>query len=113
MTFQTEKYYVYALFSLKDKKFYTGFTSDLRNRLSQDARGEVKSTTNRRPLKLIHYEYFINEKDAKSREVFLKSGFGRGQLKKALQRTLPEFKKRQKQPDSYYEITIRRSKPLQ
>ena len=37
MTFQTEKYYVYTLFSLKDKKFYTGFTSDLRNRLSQHA----------------------------------------------------------------------------
>lgn len=91
MTFQTVKYYVYILFSLYDKKFYTGFTSDLRNRLSQHARGEVKSTINRRPLKLIHYEYFINEKDAKAREVFLKSGFGREQSRKALQRTLSEL----------------------
>jgi putative endonuclease len=113
MTFQTEKYYVYTLFSLKDKKFYTGFTSDLRNRLSQHARGEVKSTINRRPLRLIHYEYFIDEVDARAREVFLKSGFGRNNMKKALQRTLSEFQERQKQHESHYEIKINCSQPLQ
>ena len=83
-----DKFYVYVLYSYKDKNFYTGFTSDLRQRLSSHARGEVRSTSHRRPLKLIHYEYFIDEQDAKAREVFLKSGFGREQLKKALQRTL-------------------------
>lgn len=87
------RYYVYTLLSLKDKKFYTGFTINLKDRLSRHARGEVKSTTNRRPLKLIHYEYFINEKDAKAREIFLKSGFGRNNFKKALKRTLSELKK--------------------
>ncbi|MCL5438779.1 MAG: GIY-YIG nuclease family protein [Patescibacteria group bacterium] len=84
------KYYVYNLISLKDKKFYTGYTADLKDRLLRHARGEVSSTANRRPLKLVHYEYFINEKDAKAREVFLKSGFGRDNLKKALKRTLGE-----------------------
>lgn len=84
----SNKFYVYILFSLKDKKFYTGFTSDLKDRLSSHARGEVRSTSNRRPLKLIHYEYFVNEDDAKAREVFLKSGFGRENMKKALKRTL-------------------------
>ncbi len=87
----TTKYYVYTLLSLKDNKFYTGFTTDLKDRLSRHARGEVRSTINRRPLKLIHYEYFINEEDAKAREVFLKSGFGRDNIKKALQRTLREY----------------------
>lgn len=87
------KYYVYTFLSLKDKKFYTGFTTNLKDRLSRHARGEVKSTTNRRPFKLIHYEYFINEKDAKAREIFLKSGFGRNNFKKALQRTLSELQK--------------------
>ncbi|MDP3724081.1 MAG: GIY-YIG nuclease family protein [bacterium] len=82
------RYYVYTLFSLKDKKLYTGFTTDLKDRLSRHARGEVRSTMNRRPLRLIHYEYFITEDDAKAREVFLKSGFGRNNLKKALKRTL-------------------------
>ena len=84
-----ERFYVYTLLSLKDRRLYTGFTTNLKNRLQQHARGEVKSTQNRRPLKLIHYEYFINEQDAKAREVFLKSGFGRNQLKQALKRTLP------------------------
>ena len=86
-----EKYYVYVLLSLKDKKFYIGFTINLKQRLQQHARGKVKSTTNRRFLKLIHCEYFINEEDAKAREVFLKSGFGREQLRQSLKRTLPNF----------------------
>jgi len=71
-----------------DKKFYTGFTHDLKDRLSRHERGEVISTASRRPLKLIHYEYFINEDDGKAREIFLKSGFGRQQLKLALKDTL-------------------------
>lgn len=82
------RYYVYTLLGLKDNNFYTGYTTDLKERLSRHARGEVKSTSYRRPLKLIHYEYFINEDDAKAREVFLKSGSGRTNLKKALQRAL-------------------------
>lgn len=81
-------YYVYMLFSEKDHKFYVGYSKNLRQRITQHNNGEVKSTKNRRPLKLIHYEYFINEKDAKMREIFLKSGFGRDQMKKALQHTL-------------------------
>lgn len=85
------KYYVYTLLSLKDHKLYTGFTTDLKDRLSRHARGEVRSTFNRRPLKLIHYEYFIDEDDAKAREVFLKSGFGRDNMKEALKRTLLEY----------------------
>lgn len=86
-----QRYYVYVLLSLIDKGFYVGFTSDLKNRLQQHARGEVKSTKNRRPLKLIHYEYFIDKKDALSREIFLKSGFGRDQLRKSIRRTLDTF----------------------
>ncbi|OGM98383.1 MAG: hypothetical protein A2649_04130 [Candidatus Yanofskybacteria bacterium RIFCSPHIGHO2_01_FULL_41_26] len=82
------RFYVYTLLSLKDHKLYTGFTTNPKKRLQEHARGGVKSTQNRRPLELIHYEYFINEEDAKAREVFLKSGFGRNQLKQALKRTL-------------------------
>ena len=85
------KYYVYTLFSLFDRKLYTGFSTDLKNRLSQHARGEVESTKNRRPLKLIHYEYFTDQEDAKAREVFLKSGFGRKQLKQSMKRTLEKY----------------------
>lgn len=84
-------YFVYVLLSLNDHKFYIGYSQNLKQRISQHKNGEVKSTKNRRPLKLIHYNYFINEEDAKAREVFLKSGFGRNQLKKALKRTLQDL----------------------
>ena len=83
-----ERYYVYTLKSLRDKKFYTGFTTDLKSRLQEHARGQVISTKNRRLLRLVHYEYFINQEDARAREVFLKSGFGRNQLKQAIKRTI-------------------------
>lgn len=87
----TKKYYVYILFSLHDKGWYIGFTTNLKLRLTKHANGEVTATKFRRPLKLIHYEYFINEEDAKAREEFLKSGFGRKQMKEALKRTLLEL----------------------
>lgn len=87
------KFYVYILSSLKDHRLYTGFTTNLKERLTRHAKGEVKSTSNRRPLKLIHYEYFINEEDARSREVYLKSGFGRANLMKSLKRTVSELAK--------------------
>ena len=83
-----ERYYVYTLLSLKDNKFYTGFTTNLKKRLQEHARGGVQSTKSRLPVKLIHYEYFTNKEDATAREIFLKSGFGRNQLKLALKRTL-------------------------
>lgn len=85
---QKNKYYVYVLISLKDYKFYVGSTSDLLQRVKKHNSGEVKSTKFRRPLQLLHYEYFVNIEDAKAREVFLKSGFGRQQLRKSLKRTL-------------------------
>ena len=85
------KYFVYVLLSLKDYKLYVGFTRDVEQRLKEHSSGNVESTKNRRPLRLIHYEYFMNEHDAKIREVFLKSGFGRDQLKQSLKKTLMEF----------------------
>lgn len=86
-----KKYYVYLFLSLKDNKFYVGFTNDLKRRIKEHTDGYVTATKHRLPLKLIHYEYFINEADAKARERFLKSGFGREQLKKSLKRTLGEY----------------------
>jgi putative endonuclease len=82
------KYYVYILQSSKDLRFYIGFTTNLKQRLHSHATGKVISTKNRRYLKLIHYEYFINIKDAKAREVYLKSGAGHLQLKLILKNTL-------------------------
>jgi len=88
MRISRERYYIYVLYSLKDHKFYIGYTVNLKRRLTQHSQGEVTSTKNRRPFKLIHYEYFVNKEDAKAREKFFKSGFGRSQMKKMLRRTL-------------------------
>ncbi|QQG41277.1 MAG: GIY-YIG nuclease family protein [Candidatus Woesebacteria bacterium] len=82
------RFYVYILFSKKDKGLYIGYTKDLKNRLSLHSKGQVYSTRNRLPVRLIHYEYFINEQDAKSREKYLKSGYGRTNFKEMLKRTL-------------------------
>lgn len=82
-----ERFYTYILFSEKDHRLYIGFTSDLKHRLILHAQGRVTATKFRRPLKLIHYEYFISRKDALAREKFLKSGFGRSQMKQALKDT--------------------------
>ena len=81
------KYYCYILYSLKDKGLYIGYTENLILRLTSHAKGHVASTKFRRPIRLIHYEYFINGKDAKMREKFLKSGFGREQLNLILKNT--------------------------
>lgn len=82
------KFYVYTLCSYRDKGWYIGFTKNLKERLIQHAKGQVASTRLRTPLKLMHYEYFIEKSDAKAREVFLKSGYGRTQLKSMLKRTI-------------------------
>lgn len=77
----SSKYYVYILISLTDNGLYIGFSTDLKRRLLEHSRGQVRSTKLRVPFKLIHYEYFVNSKDAKAREIFLKSDYGRSQLK--------------------------------
>lgn len=81
-------YYVYVLQSEKDGMFYTGYTSDLKNRLKQHESGQVKSTISRRPIKLIYFEGCLNQQDATRREKYLKSGNGKIYLKNRLSRYL-------------------------
>ncbi|MCJ7826417.1 GIY-YIG nuclease family protein [Patescibacteria group bacterium] len=87
-TFIKERYYVYVLFSQKDHGLYIGYTTDLKNRLTLHAKRQVTATRNRTPVLLIHYEYFINRVDAKAREKYLKSGYGRDQFNQIVKQTL-------------------------
>lgn len=64
----TKTYYVYILRSLRDNNFYTGHTADLRKRLAQHNRGDVRSTKARRPLVLIYWEAFKTRSEAMKRE---------------------------------------------
>ena len=81
-------YYAYVLRSKKDGKWYTGFTTDLRKRFKQHNNNENTYTKGRGPFELIYYEAYKNKTDARSREKQLKSGQGKGYLKKRLQRFL-------------------------
>ena len=70
-------YYTYVLHSKKDKKFYVGFTEDLKLRFEQHNKGQVESTMKRRPLELIYYEACLDKQDAIRREKYLKSYHGK------------------------------------
>ena len=77
-------FYTYVLQSKKDDKLYFGYTKDLTQRFEQHAKGQVESTKNRRPLKLIYYEACCDEQDALQREKYFKSYRGRQFLKNRL-----------------------------
>jgi len=85
-------YYVYVLFSLKDRKFYIGFTRNLKVRITQHKNGYVKSTRNRKSLILIYYEVYIQKADAEKREKYLKGGNGRSSLKIQLRDCLTKLR---------------------
>lgn len=75
-------YFIYVLFSLNDKGIYIGFTDDLNRRVKEHQKGFVKSTKDRRPIKLIYFEGYKDKKSAVNREKYLKSGWGRNYLNK-------------------------------
>ena len=77
-------YYTYLLYSKKDDNFYTGFTQDLKLRFDQHNKGQVESTKDRRPFKLIYYEACLNRDDATHREKYLKTYHGKAYIKKRL-----------------------------
>lgn len=79
-------FYVYVL-NCNDSTLYVGYSTDLKNRIAKHKKGLVISTKARLPVSLIYYECFINKKDAKAREVYLKSGPGRDQLRNILKNT--------------------------
>ena len=81
-------YYVYVLQSKKDEKWYTGYTDDLRKRFKEHNDGRVYSTKGRGPFELIYYEACLNQRDATSREKYLKTGMGKRYLKNRLKRFL-------------------------
>ena len=81
-------FYTYVIQSEKDKRFYTGFTEDLQNRLNEHNLGKVASTKNRGSFSLIYYEACLNQQDATAREKYLKSGMGKRYLKNRLKRFL-------------------------
>ncbi|OGZ06580.1 MAG: hypothetical protein A2762_00570 [Candidatus Lloydbacteria bacterium RIFCSPHIGHO2_01_FULL_54_11] len=83
-------YYTYVLKSIKDSKWYTGATRNLRERLIEHNQQKVHSTKGRGPFKLIYYEACESSHDAFAREKYLKSGLGKRYLKSRLKRSLSQ-----------------------
>ena len=83
--------FVYALFSLKDHKFYIGLTNNVRRRTREHISGKNPSTSSRRPLELVYYEGHLSKQDAARRERYFKSTKGRSTLRQMLRDSLQEL----------------------
>ena len=65
-------YYVYMLWSNKLQKCYFGQTNDLKRRFDEHNQGRSPFTKKGVPWKLVYYEAYVSESDAKKRELTLK-----------------------------------------
>lgn len=83
-------YFVYVLQGKIENEisFYIGYTADLKQRLKKHRSKSVKSTKNFESVELIYYEACLNDSDARKREIQLKTGFGRGYIKRRLKHYL-------------------------
>ena len=68
-------WYVYIL-KCKDNSYYTGCTSNLKNRIQSHEKGQVHYTKDKLPVELITYIAFSNKYKAYNFEKYLKSGSG-------------------------------------
>ena len=78
----------YVLFSQKDTLLYIGYTSNIEARVQNHNAGGTKSTSYRRPLKLIFCEFYLFKEDAMKREDYFKTNMGKRSLKLMLRATL-------------------------
>lgn len=73
---------------MENQQIYVGYTSDLRRRMGEHNRGSNNTTRKHLPIRLIFYEAYCNEKDARRREVYLKTTKGKTTLRIMLKDTL-------------------------
>ena len=87
------KYTVYVLYSLKDRQFYIGYTTNFERRMEEHAQGRTTSTACRRPFVPIFCEYYFAKSDALRRELYFKSSAGRRTLRLMLKESLIKMDK--------------------
>ncbi len=85
-------YYTYVLLCIDSKHnrqhFYVGYTENLKERLDRHKIGDVKTTKKFDKIKFVYCEICLNKTDARKRELQLKTGFGRGYIKKRIENYL-------------------------
>ena len=85
-------YYIYELFSLKDRMLYTGYADNIKCRINEHNRGLVSSGKHRRPLELIYQEFGGTKEDAIRRVRCLKSRRGKKYIRTRLTRYTEDIK---------------------
>ena len=77
-------FYVYVLKNPKNAELYYGFSSNLKQRFE-----EHQAMSKHAGWRLVYYEAYSNEQDARDRERMLKQyGAARGHLKKRIARSI-------------------------
>ena len=98
-------YYVYLIKSEKRDEIYVGSTNDLKRRLNEHNNGLSISTKRYMPWKLIYYEAYRIEADARNREAGLKNhGNALRELKKRINNSL--YRRRKKRQNLLYSRKI-------
>jgi len=69
-------YYVYIIQSQKDESYYVGITEDLKVRLQEHNKGDVRYTSSKMPYQISWYCAFKNKNKALAFEKYLKQGSG-------------------------------------
>jgi len=74
---------MFTVYVLKDEegKFYKGVTNNLRRRLYEHRVGHTKTTSRMRNVKLAYKEEYLSFKEARRRELYLKTAAGRRFIK--------------------------------
>lgn len=80
----------YAVYILKcnDNTYYTGYSTNIINRLKSHQSGEVKYTKSRLPIQLEHVSFFNEKQKAYNFERYLKTGSGIAFRNKRFSQTL-------------------------
>jgi len=89
-------YYFYLIQSIrKPDAIYSGSTNNLKKRMEEHNQGNVISTRRYLPWRIVYYEAYVSEADAREREQkFKRHGKGNDELKKRLKRSLSAIIKR-------------------
>ena len=87
-------YYTYVLYCVDTKrnrgKFYIGSTENVKQRVFLHTNKRVKTTKSFDNISLVYLEMCLNKEDAVRRELQLKTGFGRGYIKRRIENYLTE-----------------------
>ena len=83
--YTSRMWFVYVLYSRPDDRCYVGVTNDINRRLSEHSHGKTHTTLRMKELELVYYGACFDKADATHRERQLKTGFGRGYIRKRIE----------------------------